>query len=120
MTGQATGGQSDLCKHFAEVCTNTYELTPISAADVQRLGALNIPGQIVLNGMPSGDSSFAGNEPEQRYVFKTSSTIFRWYRTLHAFLGPAPHSQHELPPLVDRLSLIIGLRSARRSRELAR
>ena len=96
--GQAAVGQSELCEHFAEVCTNTYQWTPISAADVQRLSALNIPAQIVLSGVPSGDSSFTGNEPEQRYVSKSSSTISRWYRTLHTLLelSRAPHSQHRL------------------------
>jgi hypothetical protein len=64
-------------EHFALICTNTYEWKPISAADVQRLGALNIPTQIVLDGVSSGDSSFTGNEPERRYVFKSSSTISR-------------------------------------------
>jgi hypothetical protein len=71
--GQAAVGQSDPCQHFAEVCTNTYEWTTVSAADVQRLGALYIPTQIILNGVPSDDSSFIGKEPEQRYVLKSSS-----------------------------------------------
>lgn len=71
--GQAADGQSDLYEHFAEVCT--YEWTPISAAAVQKLGALNIPVKVVINEVPSGISSATGNEPKQRYVFKSSASI---------------------------------------------
>lgn len=70
--GQAAGNQSDLYEHFAEVCTNTYEWMPISAADRQKLVDLNVPSQIIPNEVPSGLSTFSGNEPEQRYDFKTS------------------------------------------------
>jgi hypothetical protein len=94
--GQAADGQSDLCEHFAEVCT--YEWTPIPAAAVEKLGALNIPVQVVINEVPSGITPSTGNGPKQRYVFKYSSANSRYYRTLHTFLefSPAAHSQHRL------------------------
>jgi len=85
-------------EYFAKIRTDTYKWEPISEAVMQKLLALNIPTRTVLDGEPSGDSSFAGNEPEQRYVSKSSSTISRWYRILQIFLGlsQAPHSQHRL------------------------
>lgn len=70
--GQAAGDQSELCEHFAKVCTNTYEWMPISAADVQKLVALEIPVQVMYNEEPSDLSPLTGIEQEQRYVFKTS------------------------------------------------
>lgn len=75
--GQAEGDQSDFCEHFAEVCTNTYDWIPISAADVQKLVDLNIPSQTLLDEVPPGLSPFTGTEPEQTYVFRTSKDHFQ-------------------------------------------
>jgi hypothetical protein len=96
--GQATGSQSDICQHFAEVMTSTCEWVLVSTTDMQRLGAPNGPSQIVLNGVPSATLPCTGNAPEQKYVSKPLHSIFKWYRTLQTFLelGPAPHTQHRL------------------------
>jgi hypothetical protein len=99
MIGQATSGQSGLCQHFAEVCKSTYQWMPVSETDMQRLGALNVPSQVVLIGTPSGVSPFTGNVPEQKYVSKPSQHFLNSIEILqtHIGLNAVPPSQHRYP-----------------------
>ena len=98
MIGQATGGQSGLCQHFAKVCTSTHQWMPVSETDMQRLGALNVPSQVLI-GMPSGVSPSTGNGPEQKYVSKPSQHFLNSIVILqtHVGLNAVPHSQHRPP-----------------------
>jgi hypothetical protein len=98
MIGQATGGQSGLCQHFAKVCTSTHQWMPVSETDMQRLSALNVSSQVLI-GMPSGVSPSTGNGPEQKYVSKPSQHFVNSIVILqtHVGLHAVPHSQHRPP-----------------------
>jgi len=95
MIGQATGGQSGLCQHFAKVCTSTHQWMPVSETDMQRLGALNVPSQALI-GTPSDVSPSTGNGPEQKYVSKPSQHILKCIGILQTHVGfnAVPRSQH--------------------------
>lgn len=93
-TGQSTGGQSDLCQHFAEICTSTYGWMPISTTEMHRLSALNVPSQITLNEGPLIVPPFNSSEPEQKCVSrlkKNSSSVGNLQTYLE--LTVMPHNQ---------------------------